>query len=824
MKKIAAFVFGAALFLSSLMNITAQTVGGILRGTITDESNAVIGEAKLVLRDEKGFSRRTVSDAEGNFSFGELPFGKYRLTVEKEGFSETEREINIASVEQNANATLSASAITETVTIIMDSAEAAVSETLKLGETIHNTPRTLTVLNEKRIREQNFRQVSDLLNYVQGASPNSYRSGGYHFYTRGYRMTPEDTRLDGFAGAVVGGGFGASMFGVEEVVLLKGPAGLIYGSGGGAGALINLVSKKPQEKYFTRLDLQTRGFQGRGVSLFERPSFSADIDSTGAILKNNRILYRALARIENGNYFTVDTADRDRYLQGALTFKLDNEGRYTLTPSAQFVRQNRAFGGGIIISPSTSLDASKPNSQRINQSDLSPFDVNLYDGRRVDETMWGALDFRGIVTDKLRVNSTYRYISFDSFINSFTPQVTNDAQRNLLRTRNLVSRVQSKSSINRNYQNFNADAVYDWKQNGWWRNSTQIGFYQRIVDSRSSSLQGSLQSPINIYTGQTTSPLADTILFLPSAQWTRDRTWNAFLQNRTSLADGRFVFTLGLNYGQNKPTETSATRKSGLIPNFSAVYNATDELAFYGSYSTSFNPSDPTLEDAQGNRGRFAPTLGKNYEIGVKYDLLNRRLNLNAAVFQNQLENALVQSDVGVLNTLGNRFYIASGTRRSRGAEISGAFQLRNDLSVTGGVTYTDAIYKGFPASAGKAASAPIPNSRAEKTPRWSSNIYTRYERSEGYLKGFGAGLGLSWQGSRIGSNGAQTFASPYPLILPSFTKTDAYASYRFNKFAEVAVNVDNAFNKLIFVNATVGSNIEVAAPRTVSLRTTFNF
>jgi outer membrane receptor protein involved in Fe transport len=138
-------------------------------------------------------------------------------------------------------------------------------------------------------------------------------------------------------------------------------------------------------------------------------------------------------------------------------------------------------------------------------------------------------------------------------------------------------------------------------------------------------------------------------------------------------------------------------------------------------------------------------------------------------------------------------------------------------------VSYLDAVYKGFPVSAAQ-SSSPIPNSRAEKSPRWSYNIYTRYDRSEGSLKGFGAGLGLIFQGKRLGSNGAQTFAAPDPLILPAYARVDTALFYRLNKHVTLAMNVENLFDELIFVNGSVGSSIEVAAPRTVSFRTSFNF
>ena len=91
-------------------------------------------------------------------------------------------------------------------------------------------------------------------------------------------------------------------------------------------------------------------------------------------------------------------------------------------------------------------------------------------------------------------------------------------------------------------------------------------------------------------------------------------------------------------------------------------------------------------------------------------------------------------------------------------------------------------------------------------------------------MKGFGAGFGLIYQCKRIGSNGARTFGSPDPLVLPAFTRVDAALYYRLNKFVNFAMNAENLFDEVIFVNASVGSNIEIATPRAFSFRTSFKF
>lgn len=416
------FIF-FALVLSVAPSQAQTATSGVLRGVVKDESEAIIPEARLILRDAKGAVRETISDANGVFSFGELAFGVYHLTVEKEGFASIEREINLNGAASDTDLTLAAGTVQESVTIILDTAEAAVESTLKLPVSIHETPRSVSVIGEERLREQNFRQVSDVLNYVPGVTQNSYRNGSYHFYARGYRQSPDDTRLDGFVGINVGGGgFGASLFGIEEAVVLRGPASLIYGQTGSPGGFINLVSKRPREDRFTRIDLRAMSYQGNGVSFGARPSYGVDFDTTGALDKNARILYRGLATFENMNYFTLDTLDRNRYLNGSLTFKLDHDGKYTITPNAQWTRYFRPYGGGIVAAPTSSLTAvtnlalapADPSNVVINDDNLSPLDVNLFGGRRIEETAWGGVDFRGVVNEKIRVNAAYRYISFDS--------------------------------------------------------------------------------------------------------------------------------------------------------------------------------------------------------------------------------------------------------------------------------------------------------------------------------------------------------------------------------------------------------------------------
>src|SRR5258708_37601690 len=65
----------------------AQKTSGDIRGTVTDPSGAGVPGSALTLTDQaNGAKRKTTSDAQGDFTFLQLPVGTYTITGTKEGF------------------------------------------------------------------------------------------------------------------------------------------------------------------------------------------------------------------------------------------------------------------------------------------------------------------------------------------------------------------------------------------------------------------------------------------------------------------------------------------------------------------------------------------------------------------------------------------------------------------------------------------------------------------------------------------------------------------------------------------------------------------
>ncbi|HEY1963311.1 MAG TPA: carboxypeptidase-like regulatory domain-containing protein, partial [Acidobacteriaceae bacterium] len=85
------FCSGLAVFIALITAFTAgafaQSVRGVLSGSVTDPSGAVVAGAKIqAINANTGVSLATASTSSGSYQFAELPLGTYNVTVTAPGF------------------------------------------------------------------------------------------------------------------------------------------------------------------------------------------------------------------------------------------------------------------------------------------------------------------------------------------------------------------------------------------------------------------------------------------------------------------------------------------------------------------------------------------------------------------------------------------------------------------------------------------------------------------------------------------------------------------------------------------------------------------
>jgi len=83
------------------IQVHAQSGGGSgsLNGTVFDPSGAVVANATVEIRQlVSGLDRTTTTDGKGNFSFSNVPFNPYHMTVTATGFAPSAQDVDVRSV------------------------------------------------------------------------------------------------------------------------------------------------------------------------------------------------------------------------------------------------------------------------------------------------------------------------------------------------------------------------------------------------------------------------------------------------------------------------------------------------------------------------------------------------------------------------------------------------------------------------------------------------------------------------------------------------------------------------------------------------------
>lgn len=136
-------------------------------------------------------------------------------------------------------------------------------------------------------------------------------------------------------------------------------------------------------------------------------------------------------------------------------------------------------------------------------------------------------------------------------------------------------------------------------------------------------------------------------------------------------------------------------------PRLALTYQATDTLTYYGTISKGFKSGGVQIAPNPDSE-TYAPEELWNYEFGMKADLLDRRLRLNAAFFYMDWTDLQVSFQENVINENGD-FEIWGGVNNadsatSKGAELTATALIGENLLVNFNIGYLDAKFDKFTA------------------------------------------------------------------------------------------------------------------------------
>jgi Carboxypeptidase regulatory-like domain/TonB-dependent Receptor Plug Domain len=280
--------------LSSALFAQSQATTGVIEGTVSDSSGAVLPGATVTLTNTgTNFTRALVTDADGRYRGLLLPLGTYRLTVSLTGFSNYEQEGIELVVGQTANipVVLQVGGVAEKVTVTSDSP--VVETTRSEASTLINQQALRGLPNNGR-NFLSFMQLTPGVAIVQGPDGDEISVNGQKGITNNISVDGADFN-NPFFGEQRGGQRPAFTFNqdaIKEMVVVADGAAPEFGRSG--SGFVNVVTKSGTNThagsahfFFKHDELSTKNSAGEKFP-FDQEQFGATL---GGPLRRDKLFY-----------------------------------------------------------------------------------------------------------------------------------------------------------------------------------------------------------------------------------------------------------------------------------------------------------------------------------------------------------------------------------------------------------------------------------------------------------------------------------------------------------------------------------------------------
>jgi iron complex outermembrane receptor protein len=566
--------------------------------------------------------------------------------------------------------------------------------------------------------------------------------------------------------------------------VFKGPAGIQYGIASPGGTL-NLVTKRPVPELLA---------QGR-LTIGSFDFYRGEVDLGGAIPGTAGNLWSRLNVAYESSHVHRDFDDAERVLVApALQYNLGEHTTFAV--ELNYLNNRFRFNRGL---PPQPFILPLPFERTLMEPNLPISENNSY------AVFWNAEHRFRLGNSRWQARQSFGYVHIDSDVFEINTGVADiDADGN-------ISRRYFPSIGRDRYWTLTHELAGDFAT-GPLAHKTVVGVqvarsdfgYQffRVNDPALNP------PPLNVFApvyGRWTVPSSGQTTSEPFEHYGSDRVGvyvdhqAKLLPNLKLLVGMRVDWIYGF-YEQRGGIDYGASDSVGFSPRAGVVYTPVPPLDLFFNYSTSYEPN--LFTDAAGNT--FDPEKGRQFEGGIRYEIVPGRLRAGGAVFSITKDNVLVPDPT---DPTGRRS-ILTGQQRSDGFEVELIGTPLDGWDVVLGYAYTDArISKDTdPANVGD---------RLVDAPFNQVGLWTKYAFQHGFLRGGWLGYGLFYAGQRRSSFANESF------LLPSYIRHDAALGYRWQHWS-AQVNLENLTDERVYDSH--GNNIHLQPPLNVRGSLTFRY
>jgi len=702
----------------------------------------------------------------------------------------------------------------ESVTVV-GQAEAYKTESAsrKYTAPLRETPKSVTVISQQVMKDSGSLSLADALRTTSGITFGAGEGGnpaGDRPIIRGFNAE-SDTFVDGLRDL---GSQTREVFNIEQIEVSKGP-GSAYTGAGSTGGSLNLVSKTAKRNDFADAGFTYGSDQTRRYTLDVNRVISENVAGRLNLMKHD------------ANVAGRDGVDVSRWgVAPTVTFGFDTPTRATLSYYHLETDDMPDYGLPLTVATAANPGRTPVSVDRDNFYGLAARDF------RESTTDAGTLRLEHDLSDSLTLSNTTRIArtTLDTIVTN-----PDDSRGNV--ANGLVSRSsKNRNSSNRSWVN-QTDLTARFETSGL-EHTLVGGIEASAVDVHNRPYVVTQGAPGTTCTAATLASGDCTSLYDPNPKdaWsgsvarssastdTDTRTLAAYVFDTLKFNE-QWSLNMGLRYDDYE-TRQKAVATTGAVTRpennshfwnyqLGLVFNPLPNGSVYVAWSTSSNPSGETAgEGADGlstSNEILDPERNRNYEVGTKWDLLDERLGLTAALFRTEKTNARVTNADGFQSNIGET--------RVDGLELSATGQLTRNWQVFASYTYLDAELVESGAANVGTRNAPVwvqglyDGNEVPSTPQNSFSLWTTYHLTEDLTVGGGA----NYVDSRYGDTANL-------IQVPDYWRYDAMAAYRLSKNLDLQLNVQNLADKRYFDQVYGAHMAHVAAGRTVLLSTNVHF
>lgn len=669
----------------------------------------------------------------------------------------------------------------------------AVSVGSKTPVSLRYTPQSVSVISHQMIDDKNMTQLQQALRYTPGITLQKTASRGYDFYSRGFNI--DNIQIDGAApmalSSVASGFYSNRMYNLLEfdhVEVLRG-SNALFGGVSDPGGTINLVRKRALRDFHLTYEASAGSWD----------NYHTQLDVTGPLTDSGNVRGRLVTAYGDSQEFVDNMAQENPAVYGVMEVDLTPETTWTVGGMYERVHSNTYLG---LPRYSDGSDIGLPRHTGLGQNWSYQDDTSQEIFTKLDHYF----------TNDWKLNVTYTNTRDGAkSLSGVTGNAVNPVTLTGPVTRGSVNRYWSKQNLLDSNLSGSFDAFgrqHDFVIGADW---------QRVTSQwKGSGTLSGTGAPVNVFDPGYWSPYPVNYTLSRNYSPNTQEQYGLYSRLTMQVADPLKVIVGGrLQRYHFEQTYTNAgvvqsdvdmREPTRFVPYAGAIYDLDEQWSLYTSYSKIFKPQQSYLKGPVGSGQVVDPLIGKTYEVGLKGELFDGRLNTGVALFYTKRDGGAVLDPSYPQDAVlfgGSCCYVNQGEVISKGVELQAAGELADGWNLMASYVYNNN------------------KDRTEKTalstvtPKHEVKLWSTY-RLPARLSDWTVGGGVNLQSAtyasgtavRVDGDGRVVESGiPFEYTQHGYAVWDALVKYRVDDHWTVSVNGNNLFDKTYYQTTSSSAN-----------------